>query len=205
MKVRLFFKVLMPHNDDQPSESESETWLDRRLDKTDEKIWQWILIGLIGLAGSLLGDALPPKTLGVLTATLFALWIISLFRVRRLRKRISSLGGRRPIEPDKTSEPTSPQQKSVSDLGQTLLCLMYDNWDRKEEWFPSELLKLVPGQPPEIEIGLELEDLVRVGLAGHNYDDPDHLYLPGQGAPEPGTYYIEDLGKQLVRDRRTDH
>lgn len=190
-----------PANDDQLSESESGNRLDRLLDTLDGEILKWVLILAIGAAGTLLGDVLPPKALGTATAILLFVWITSALRVRRLKKRISE-SAHRPPAPAIIYEPPPAQGAPISELGYTLLCLMYDNWDKKAEWFPNGLWAHVPGQPPEIEIGMELNDLVAAGFVGHNPDDPDNLYLAAQGGPEPGTYYIEDAGKRLVRDRR---
>lgn len=86
----------------------------------------------------------------------------------------------------------------ISPLGHTLLCKMYDNWEEKEEWMPHELRsRLRSPLDPLIEVEMSLDELVSLGFAGKNADDPDHLWLRGE--PEPGSYYIEEPGKRYVR------
>jgi len=196
---------MSPANDDPPSESEADKRLDRILDTVGGEIWKYLVIAGVLLLGSLLGDVLPPKGLGILVSAFLLLWLISFLQAMRLKRRIAALT-RKKAAPAHSAQIPSPSESmgNVSEFGYTILCVRYDRWDKQEEWFPSELRAAIPGSPREVEVGLELGDLVENHFIGHNEDDPDHLHLPGQGGPEPGTYYIENRGKRFVRDRRAE-
>jgi len=189
----------MPHaNGDQSSESETETWLDRRLDKADEEILKWILVGVVGSSGVLLGDVLSAKVLGVSTAALFSLWMISFLRVRLLKKRIAALKLAH-VSHEQSPSPLVPaflsQSDQMSDHSFSILCMIFDAHNRKEKLRREDFQKRLPLLDTDLDSAIP-----PLFEGGYVYqDDDDRLDV------DPEEFHLLPKGASYVTSRRKDN